>query len=88
MGSSHRTLMANKVGTPTGIKPTSPAFQADMLMTAPQLPSDDSTKIAPSLLTPNSGVFFLHHPKFLSAIGHNIYINLQQGEGGLPQLWT
>ena len=54
MGSSHRTSMANKVGMPTGIEPTSPAFQADMLTTAPQCPSDGSTKIAPSHSTMDS----------------------------------
>ena len=47
MGSSHWTQMANKVGTKTGIEPASPAFQTDMLTTAPQHPSDDNTKIAP-----------------------------------------
>ena len=37
-----------------GIEPTSPAFQADMLTTAPQRPGDDSTKIAPSHSTIDS----------------------------------
>ena len=36
------------------IEPTSPAFQADMLTTAPQHPSDDSTEIAPSHSTMDS----------------------------------
>ena len=48
MGSSHRTLMANKVGALMGIEPVSQTFQADMLTTAPQHPSDDSTKVAHS----------------------------------------
>ena len=46
--------MANKVGTPTGIEPASPAFQADMLTTAPQRPSGNSTEIAPSHSTMDS----------------------------------
>ena len=54
MGSSYRTLMANKVGAPTGIERVSPAFQADVLTTAPQRPSVNSTKIAPSHSTMDS----------------------------------
>ena len=46
--------MANKVGALTGIEPVSPAFQADMLTTAPQHPSGNSTEIAPSHSTMDS----------------------------------
>ena len=53
-GSSHRTSMENKVGVMMGIEPTSPAFQADMLTTTLQCPSDDSTEIALSNSTTNS----------------------------------
>ena len=38
----------------TGIEPASPAFQAYMLTTAPQRPSDDHTKLAPSHSTMDS----------------------------------
>ena len=54
MGSSHRTLMANKVGAPTGIEPASPSFHADVLTTAPQHPSGNITEIAPSHSTMDS----------------------------------
>ena len=40
--------MANKVDALTWIEPASPAFQGDMLTTAPQHPSGNSTEIAPS----------------------------------------
>ena len=43
--------MANQGDMPTGIEPMSPAFQADVLTTAPQHPSDNSTKFY-SLILP------------------------------------
>ena len=52
--SSHRTSNANQVGMSTGIEPTSSAFQADVVTTAPQHPIDDNTKIAPSHSTMDS----------------------------------
>ena len=54
MGSSHRTLMANKVGMLTGIEHVYPAFQVDVLTTTLQCPTDDSTKIALSHSTIDS----------------------------------